>query len=111
MQLKFDAFVFNANLDVARVCEHFESLGFSLIQHSSTLGYRYAYLLELGGINHGLIQYGGDSVGTGVSVSFGSLLEQPGILFRVGTQNCCAPICFRFQWRKIPFHCVGTKKP
>ena len=44
---KFDAFVFNANLDVARVCEHFESLGFSLIQHSSTLGYRYAYLLGI----------------------------------------------------------------
>jgi len=69
MQLKFDAFVFNANLDVARVCEHFESLGFSLIQHSATLGYRYAYILELGNINHGLIQYGGDSVGTGVYVS------------------------------------------
>ena len=32
-------------------------------------GYRYCYDLELGGLNHGLIQYGGDSVGTGVYVS------------------------------------------
>lgn len=69
MKLKFDAFVFNANLDVVRVCEHFEALGFSLIQHSATLGYRYCYQLELAGLNHGLIQYGGDSVGTGVYVS------------------------------------------
>lgn len=69
MQPKFDAFVFNANLDIASVCEHFELLGFSLLSHSPTLGYRYAYILELGGLNHGLIQYGGDNVGFGVYVS------------------------------------------
>lgn len=69
MQPVFDAFIFNANLDVLSVCKHFELLGFALIPHAATLGYRYAYLLELGGSNHGLIQYGGDNVGTGVYVS------------------------------------------
>lgn len=69
IQPKFDAFVFSANVDVSRVCEHFELLGFALIPHHSTLGYRYAYILELAGLNHGLIQYGGDSVGIGVYVS------------------------------------------
>lgn len=69
MQPRFDAFVFNANLDVISVCQHFELLGFSLLPHSASLGYRYAYILELGGLNHGLIQYGGDTVGTGVYVS------------------------------------------
>lgn len=69
MQPRFDAFVFNANLDVISVCQHFEQLGFSLLPHGATLGYRYAYILELGGLNHGLIQYGGDTVGTGVYVS------------------------------------------
>lgn len=69
MQPRFDAFVFNANLDTVSVCKHFELLGFSLLPHTATLGYRYAYILELGGLNHGLIQYGGDNVGTGVYVS------------------------------------------
>lgn len=69
MQPKFDAFAFNANLDVSTVCEHFEQLGFALLPHKAAYGYKYAYLLELGGMNHGLIQYGGDSVGIGVYVS------------------------------------------
>lgn len=69
MQPNFDAFAFNANLDVSTVCEHFEALGFALLPHHASFGYKYAYILELGGLNHGLIQYGGDSVGIGVYVS------------------------------------------
>ena len=69
MKPKFDAFAFNANLDIATVCEHFELLGFALLPHHASFGYKYAYILELGGLNHGLIQYGGDSVGVGVYVS------------------------------------------
>ena len=68
MILKFDAFVFRVELDIAIVCQLFESIGFSLPAGSGRFGYRYCYELELGGLKHGLIQYGGDSVGTGVYV-------------------------------------------
>lgn len=68
MLLRFDAFVFRVELDIAIVCQLFEFLGFSLPPGSAKFGYRYAYELELGGLKHGLIQYGGDSVGTGVYV-------------------------------------------
>ena len=68
MILKFDAFVFRVELDIAIVCQLFENIGFSLPAGSPRFGYRYCYELELGGLKHGLIQYGGDSVGTGVYV-------------------------------------------
>ena len=68
MLLKFDAFVFRVELDIALVCQLFENIGFSLPSGSPKFGYRYCYDLELGGLKHGLIQYGGDSVGTGVYV-------------------------------------------
>ena len=69
MYLKFDAFVFRVELDAFDVCEFFEGLGFSLERGSAQYGYRYCYKLELSGAQHGIIQYGGDSVGTGVYVS------------------------------------------
>lgn len=69
MFLKFDAFVFRVELDVFDVCQLFESLGFSLDAGSPQYGYRYCYKLELAGGHHGIIQYGGDSVGSGVYVS------------------------------------------
>ncbi|AXQ66363.1 MAG: replication initiation factor [Inoviridae sp.] len=69
MLLKFDAFAFRVELDISIVCQLFENIGFSLPAGSPRYGYRYCYDLELGGLNHGLIQYGGDSVGTGVYVS------------------------------------------
>lgn len=68
MLLKFDAFVFRVELDISIVCQLFESIGFSLPAGSPKFGYRYCYDLELGGLKHGLIQYGGDSVGTGVYI-------------------------------------------
>ena len=71
MKPKFDAFRGNLFLSKPRYSQrlrHFELLGFSFTC-SPTLGYRYAYILELGGLNHGLIQYGGDTVGLGVYVS------------------------------------------
>lgn len=68
MILKFDAFVFRVDLDIGIVCQLFESIGFSLPAGSPKFGYRYCYQLELGGLKHGLIQYGGDSVGSGVYV-------------------------------------------
>lgn len=68
MFLKFDAFVFRVDLDIAIVCQLFERIGFSLPAGAPKFGYRYCYQLELGGLKHGLIQYGGDSVGTGVYV-------------------------------------------
>lgn len=69
MILKFDSFAFRVELDIAIVCQLFESIGFSLPAGSPKYGYRYCYDLELGGLKHGLIQYGGDSVGSGVYVS------------------------------------------
>lgn len=69
MFLKFDAFVFRVELDVFDVCQLFENLGFSLEAGSPQYGYRYCYKLELAGGHHGIIQYGGDSVGSGVYVS------------------------------------------
>lgn len=68
MIFKFDAFVFRVDLDIALVCKLFESLGFSLPAGSPKFGYRYCYQLELADLKHGLIQYGGDSVGSGVYV-------------------------------------------
>lgn len=68
MILKFDAFVFRVDLDIGIVCQLFENIGFSLPAGSPKFGYRYCYQLELGGLKHGLIQYGGDSVGSGVYV-------------------------------------------
>lgn len=69
MFFKFDAFVFRVELDVFDVCQMFEGLGFSLEAGSPQYGYRYCYKLELSGLHHGIIQYGGDSVGSGVYVS------------------------------------------
>lgn len=69
MFLKFDAFVFRVDADPFEVLQHIESLEFSLVQAVPKYGYRYCYNLELGGISHGIVQYGGDSVGTGVYVS------------------------------------------
>lgn len=69
MILKFDAFVFRVDLDIAVVCQLFEKIGFSLPTGSPQYGYRYCYNLELADAHHGIIQYGGDSVGTGVYVS------------------------------------------
>lgn len=69
MFLKFDAFVFRVELDIFEVCQMFEGLGFSLEAGSAQYGYRYCYKLELAGAHHGIIQYGGDSVGSGVYVS------------------------------------------
>lgn len=69
MFLKFDAFVFRVELDVFDVCLMFENLGFSLEAGSPKFGFRYCYNLELGGLHHGIVQYGGDSVGEGVYVS------------------------------------------
>lgn len=66
--LKFDAFVFRAELHYMQVCKHFDSLGFALEAAAPRYGYRFRYNLEIGGQNIGMIQYGGDSVGTGVYV-------------------------------------------
>lgn len=68
MLLKFDAFVFRVDSDPIEVLQHIESLEFSLVPSTALYGYRYCYNLELGGNSHGIVQYGGDSVGTGVYV-------------------------------------------
>lgn len=68
MFLKFDAFVFRVDSDPTEILQHIESLEFSLVPATALYGYRYCYKLELGGSSHGIVQYGGDSVGTGVYV-------------------------------------------
>lgn len=68
MLLKFDAFVFRVDFDPIEILQHIESLEFSLVPATALYGYRYCYKLELGGESHGIVQYGGDSVGTGVYV-------------------------------------------
>ena len=68
MLLKFDAFVFRVDSDPIEILQHIESLEFSLVPATALYGYRYCYKLELGGDSHGIVQYGGDSVGTGVYV-------------------------------------------
>lgn len=68
MFLMFDAFVFRVDFDPIEIVKHLESLEFSLVPATALYGYRYCYKLELGGNSHGIVQYGGDSVGTGVYV-------------------------------------------
>lgn len=69
MLLKFDAFVFKVDFEPFDILQHLENLSFSLSPATAKYGYRYCYNLEIGGANHGIVQYGGDSVGTGVYVS------------------------------------------
>ena len=68
MLLRFDAFVFRVDLDIAIVCQLFENIGFFSFCWFAQIWLQVLLRSRIRGLKHGLIQYGGDSVGTGVYV-------------------------------------------